>query len=81
MTYFNFNALLFLPILAVRWTRATLDASDLKGSDFDGNRPGRTNDLLAQIFSAERHFVGHVPMPFGTSLLGTARVGRLPARE
>ena len=47
----------------------------LVGAVFDDDgRPGLANDLLAAVFSLERHVAGRVPMPFGVSLLGLARV-------
>src|SRR5213078_4174114 len=42
-----FNSLLFLPIAALRWGRRAFGLAEHLLSDFDGSRPGFTNDLLA----------------------------------
>jgi SAM-dependent methyltransferase len=70
ITYFN--ALLFPLVATVRWTRRG-GSADEAGSDFDDNRPGLVNELLAAIFAAERHLVGRLPMPPGVSLLALVR--------
>jgi SAM-dependent methyltransferase len=68
-----FNTLLFLPIAGVRWTRRLAGPLDGTRSDFDGDRPGRLNDLLAGVFAAERHLIGRIPLPVGVSLLAVSR--------
>lgn len=68
-----FNSILFPPIAAMRWTRRAIPSKKPQ-SDFDENRPGLVNDLLAAIFSSERHLVGRVPLPFGVSLLGLSKI-------
>ncbi|HRF45764.1 MAG TPA: hypothetical protein PLD30_16265, partial [Candidatus Competibacteraceae bacterium] len=35
--------------------------------------PEMANRILTQIFASERHLVGRLPLPFGVSLLATAR--------
>jgi hypothetical protein len=72
VTYFN--SLLAPPIAALRWTRALLGRASRPESDFDRARPGLPNDVLAAIFSAERHMVGRVAVPFGISLLARATI-------
>jgi len=67
-----FNTILFPPIAAMRWTRRVIGGGDPQ-SDFDENRPGLVNDLLAAVFASERHVVGRVPLPFGVSLLACLR--------
>jgi len=71
LTYFN--ALLLPPIAAVRWARRGRQTRHAARSDFEDNRPGLANDLLAAVFAAERHVVPRVALPLGVSLLATAR--------
>lgn len=73
MSYFN--TLLFPPVAAVRWARRALPRPDTARSDFEDNRPGLANDVLAALFAAERHLVHRVPLPVGVSLLATVRLG------
>jgi SAM-dependent methyltransferase len=68
-----FNSLLLPPIAAVRWARRLLPASREVRSDFEGSRPGVMNDLLAKIFSLERHVVSRMALPAGASLLALWR--------
>lgn len=71
VTYFN--TLLFPPMAAVRWTRRALGRACHPRSDFDVNRPGLVNEVLASVFALERHLIPRVPMPVGGSLLAAAR--------
>lgn len=68
-----FNSLLYPPIAAVRWSRRLLRTPDSGVSDFENNRPGVANEILARIFSAEAPLVGRIPLPLGVSLLATVR--------
>jgi len=68
-----FNTLLFPLIAGIRWTRAVLGRSRSGHSDFEDNRPGLVNDILATVLASERHALGKLPMPFGVSLLATLR--------
>jgi SAM-dependent methyltransferase len=72
VTYFN--TFLFPAVASVRWMRRILGTGDCARSDFDDNRPGIMNDILATVFSAERHFLHWVRMPIGISLLATIRL-------
>jgi len=67
VTYFN--TLLWPAIASMRLARRTLGHADAARSDFEDNRPGLANDLLAGVFALERHLIGRVPLPFGVSLL------------
>jgi SAM-dependent methyltransferase len=71
----HFNTLLLPPAAAVRWARRATSAAARPRSDFEDNRPGLVNDLLAAVFGSERHLVGRVALPVGVSLLATVRVG------
>lgn len=72
VTYFN---TILLPIVAaVRWGRRAAGLADRMRTDFDDNRPGIANELLAGLFASERHLVRHVALPIGVSLLATVRV-------
>jgi SAM-dependent methyltransferase len=72
VTYFNM--FLFPVIAAVRWGRRAAGLADRMRTDFDDNRPGLANDLLAAVFASERHLMRRVALPVGVSLLATARV-------
>lgn len=72
VTYFN--TLLFPLIASVRWGRAAWGFAHRPRSDFDDARPGLVNELLAAVFTLERHLVHRVPMPIGVSLLATVRL-------
>jgi SAM-dependent methyltransferase len=71
VTYFN--TVLFPPVAAIRWFRRSVGLAHQTGSDFDSNHPGVMNDILAAVFSFERHLIRRLPMPLGVSLLATAR--------
>lgn len=66
-----YNTLLFPPIASVRLMQRWLGRSQ-GGTDL-GPVPGPLNALLRSVFAAERHVVGSVPLPFGVSLIATAR--------
>jgi 2-polyprenyl-3-methyl-5-hydroxy-6-metoxy-1,4-benzoquinol methylase len=76
----GFNTILFPAVAAVRLLRRaesnrhTPQAEALK-SDFSMTRPGRLNDALAAIFSAERVPLRFINLPFGVSLFAFARRG------
>ena len=65
-----FNTLLFPAIAAVRIVKNTLGL--LNATD-DALPPSVLNLALANIFAVERYFVGRLHLPFGTSLVMTAR--------
>jgi SAM-dependent methyltransferase len=67
-----FNTLLFPPIALVRLARRLRPERNEASSDFELNRPGALNSLLARIFSLEASVVPRRPLPFGVSLLGWA---------
>jgi SAM-dependent methyltransferase len=68
-----FNTLLFPLAAPVRWARRALGQAARPRSDFDDNRPGFINDLLARVFSAESSLINHASLPIGVSLLATYR--------
>lgn len=72
LTYFN--TLMFPLIALIRLRRRLLPHlpdSELK-SDFTMTRPGRLNDLLVSVFSAESAIINRMSMPFGVSILAVA---------
>jgi SAM-dependent methyltransferase len=71
ITYFN--TILFPFAAAVRWGRRAAGHANRPRSDFDDNKPGIINNVLARAFAAERHLIGRVPLPIGVSLLATWR--------
>jgi SAM-dependent methyltransferase len=71
VTYFN--TILFPPVAALRWIRRFVGLARDTGSDFDDNHPGLMNEVLAAVFSLERHLIHRLPMPIGVSLLATVR--------
>ena len=72
-----FNTLLFPPIAAVRMFRrvfpAAKTASSNGSSDFDLRLPGVVESLLEKLFSLERHAIGPAELPFGISILCSAK--------
>jgi SAM-dependent methyltransferase len=77
-----FNCFLFPGIAAVRVGRrigrrltsqSGTHTQASKLSDFSMTQPGRLNDLLAAIFSAEARLLGKFDLPVGVSLLALAR--------
>ncbi len=68
-----FNTLLFPLAAGVRWSRRALGKANRARSDFEDNRPGVVNEVLARVFSAESYLIKYAPMPVGVSLLATYR--------
>jgi SAM-dependent methyltransferase len=66
-----FNTLLFPPVAAVRWTRRAMGMAARPRADFEDSAPGAVNNILASIFSVERHLVPRMRLPVGVSLLAT----------
>lgn len=65
-----FNTLLFPMIASVRLVKNLLGEYISR----DDQMPSEmANRILTQIFASERHLVGRLPLPFGVSLLATAR--------
>lgn len=70
-----FNSLLFPPIAAVRLLQRVLPKSrdNAPRSDVEvTGGSGLTNQVLEAVFSAERHVVPRVSLPFGVSLIAVA---------
>jgi SAM-dependent methyltransferase len=71
-----FNTLLFPPIAALRLARRLFPGrapADNGASDFDLRLPGMLEGLLESLFSLERHAIGHAALPFGISILCSAK--------
>jgi SAM-dependent methyltransferase len=69
-----FNTLLFPPIAALRIALRLFPASaDNGASDFDLRLPASLEALLEGLFSLERHAIGHAALPFGISILCSAK--------
>ena len=69
-----FNTLLFPPIAAVRLFRRVFPADVEAGkSDFDMRLPGFIEAVLEKLFSFERHAIDRASLPFGISILCSAR--------
>lgn len=69
-----FNTFLFPPIAAIRIARRWLGLPDGEGlTDFDMRLPDPLERLLEGLFASERHAIDHVVLPFGVSLLCSAR--------
>jgi SAM-dependent methyltransferase len=69
-----FNTLLFPPIAAVRLFRRVFPAEAREGkSDFDMRLPGGIEAILERLFSFERHAIDRASLPFGISILCSAR--------
>lgn len=64
-----FNTLLFPVVAGLRWGRRAVGLGNRARSDFDDSRPGMLNEILTSVFAAERHLVGHLPLPVGASLV------------
>lgn len=71
ITYFN--TFLFLPILLFRFMRKTFGLRGGKTDFFMA--PAPINQVLAQLFGAERFLFRFVDFPFGVSLLAIAKKG------
>jgi SAM-dependent methyltransferase len=65
-----FNTLLFPAVAGIRFAKNILH---LRGATDDMLPPSPLNRLLTHVFAAERHLVGWLPLPFGTSLVMTAQ--------
>jgi len=72
-----FNTLLFPPIAAVRVFRRVFPRErppEANGaSDFDLRLPGPLENALEKLFSLERHAIGNAALPFGISILCSAK--------
>lgn len=71
-----FNTLLFPPIAAVRLFRKVVPGSGARAngtSDFDLRLPAVLEAFLERVFALERHAIGRAPLPFGISILCSAR--------
>jgi SAM-dependent methyltransferase len=68
-----FNALLFIPIAGLRWTRRALGKLERHRSDCEDSHPGMLNDLLTKVFAAERYFITRKSFPVGVSMMATLR--------
>jgi SAM-dependent methyltransferase len=68
-----FNSLLFPPIGAVRLARRLFKRRPPRiTSDFEMNKPGWLNNVLARVFSCEAALIKRVNLPFGVSILALA---------
>jgi SAM-dependent methyltransferase len=65
------NAVLFLPIAAVRLARRRFSSND-ENKPALGTVPGPANALLSGLFSMERHIIPMLSLPFGVSLVAVA---------
>src|SRR6266481_3322354 len=79
LTYFN--TLLFPPLAAVRWLARAGRLSAQPASDFEKNRPGLANELLARVFALECHLLRHLTLPIGASLLASVQASRFRSRS
>ena len=70
-----FNTVLFPPIAAMRLLRRIFPErnGDRGASDFDMRLPPPIERTLESLFSIERHAVGRAQLPFGISILCSAR--------
>jgi SAM-dependent methyltransferase len=70
-----FNTVLFPPIAALRLARRVFPETngDAGASDFDLRLPGPVEKTLESLFSLERHAMGRARLPFGVSILCSAR--------
>jgi SAM-dependent methyltransferase len=69
-----FNTLLFPLVASVRLARRATGRGERTRSDFEDNRPGAVNDLLAWVFSLESSLINSAPLPIGVSLVATYRL-------
>jgi SAM-dependent methyltransferase len=65
-----YNTLLFPPVAAIRLVKRFVGGPE---SPDLGSVPRPLNAVLRSVFAAERHVLGSVPLPFGVSLIATAR--------
>jgi len=49
----------------VRWLARARGPFTEPPSDFEKNRPGLANELLAHVFSLELHLLRHLSLPVG----------------
>jgi SAM-dependent methyltransferase len=68
-----FNSVLFPVAAGLRWSRRALGMGNRARSDFEDNKPGMLNELLAWLFATESYFLPHANFPIGVSLLATYR--------
>lgn len=71
-----FNTLLFPPIAVVRVLRRIFpekESAENGASDFDMRLPRALEKTLESLFAAERHAIGRAALPFGISILCSAR--------
>ena len=69
-----FNTLLFPPIAALRLVRKVFPEKPVEGrSDFDLRLPEALETLLEKLFALERHAIDRASLPFGVSILCSAR--------
>jgi len=71
-----FNSLLFPVAASMRLTRRAMGLGNRPRSDFEDNKPGVVNDMLAGVFGLERLLVKHAVFPIGLSLIGTYKQRR-----
>jgi SAM-dependent methyltransferase len=71
-----YNAALFPPIAALRMTRRLVRGTEARADV--GAVPAPVNAVLRTVFAAERHVLGRLPLPFGLSLIATARPQHRP---
>jgi SAM-dependent methyltransferase len=69
ITYFN--SLLFPLAAGLRWSRRAIGLGNRARSDFEDNKPGVLNDILAWVFGLESHLINRSVMPIGLSLVAT----------
>jgi len=72
-----FNSLLFPVAASMRLTRRAVGLGNRARSDFEDNKPGVVNDMLAGVFGLERLLVKHAMLPIGLSLIGTYKQPRI----
>ena len=65
-----FSTWLFPLIAGTRWIKKIFR---LEGSDDEFFPPAFLNRILAMVFGSERHLVGRVPLPIGSSIILLAR--------
>jgi len=70
-----YNTTLFAPVAVIRFAKRWLGG--VQGQGDLGAVPRPLNAVLRAIFAAERHVLGAVRLPFGVSLIATARVRNL----
>ena len=66
-----FNSLLFPLAAGLRWSRRAVGLGNRARSDFEDNKPGLVNDVLAWMFGLESHLINKSVLPIGLSLVAT----------